>query len=380
MKDKANVQAVRAPLTIEAAELRLVRLPLVTPFTIATGTMTEKTFPLLRLFSGGLEGVAEGVMDPLPDYLEETTRGAMAFLQDALLPRIVGQTFENPAALDRLLAPWRGNQMARATVEMAFRDLWARSLDLPLGVLLGGSGDAIDVGVSLGIGPIDGTVERVKAHLDQGYKRIKLKIMPGHDLALVRAVRDRFPEAHLTVDANSSYTLADTALLAGLDAFALDYIEQPLAWDDIHDHALLQSRLKTPICLDECIRSVAHARKALQTGAARVINIKVGRVGGYQAALGIHDISAAFDVPVWCGGMLESGIGRAHNIHLSTLPNFTRPGDTSSASRYFTRDIIVERLESREGRMPVPKGPGIGVTLDHDFLATVSSEIQRVGG
>ncbi|MBS0563181.1 MAG: o-succinylbenzoate synthase [Proteobacteria bacterium] len=379
MKDKSSLQAVRAQLTIGAAELRLVRLPLVTPFTIATGTMTEKTFPLLRLFSGGLEGVAEGVMDPLPDYLEETTRGAMAFLRDAVLPQVVGQTFENPAALNRLLAPWRGNQMARATVEMAFWDLWARSLNLPLGVLLGGSGDAIDVGVSLGIGPVDGTIERVKAHLDQGYKRIKLKIMPGHDLALVRAVRDRFPDAHLTVDANSSYTLADTALLARLDAFALDYIEQPLAWDDIHDHAVLQARLKTPICLDECIRSVAHARKALQTDAARVINIKVGRVGGYQAALGIHDISAAFDVPVWCGGMLESGVGRAHNIHLSTLPNFTRPGDTSSASRYFTRDIIAERLESRDGRMPVPKGAGIGVTLDHDFLATVSSEIQRVG-
>lgn len=369
----------RAPLTIEAAELRLVRLPLVTPFTIATGTMTEKTFPLVRLFSGGLEGVAEGVMDPLPDYLEETTKGAMAFLRDAVLPQVVGQSFANPAELNRLLAPWRANQMARATVEMAFWDLWARSLNLPLQTLLGGSGAAIDVGVSLGIGPVDGTIERVRSHLEQGYKRIKLKIMPGHDLALVRKVRETSPDAHLTVDANSSYTLADTALLAELDAFALDYIEQPLAWDDIHDHAILQSRLKTPICLDECIRSVAHARKALQTDAARVINIKVGRSGGYMAALGIHDISAAFDVPVWCGGMLESGIGRAHNIHLSTLANFTKPGDTSSASRYFSRDIIVERLESRDGRMPVPQGAGIGVTLDHDFLATVSTDIERFG-
>lgn len=379
MSDKSFSKATRPALHIDGAELRLVRLPLVTPFTISTGTMTEKLFPLLRLFSGDLEGVAEGVMDPLPDYLDETTTGAVSLLSEVILPRIIGKSFANPQALDRVLAPWRGNQMAKATVEMAFWDLWARSLNLPLQTLLGGSGDAIDVGVSLGIGPIAETVERVKLHLDQGYKRIKLKIMPGHDLDLVRAVRERFSEVHLTVDANSSYTLADASHLGELDAFALDYIEQPLAWDDIHDHAILQSRLKTPICLDECIRSVAHARKALQTDAARVINIKVGRSGGYLPSLQIHDLAAAFDVPVWCGGMLESGIGRAHNIHLSTLPNFRKPGDTSSASRYFTRDIIVEKLETQQGRMPVPPGAGIGVSLDHDFLATVSTNIQRFG-
>lgn len=159
----------------------------------------------------------------------------------------------------------------------------------------------------------------------------------------------------------------------------MDYIEQPLAWNDIHDHAVLQSRLKTPICLDECLGTVAETRKALQTDAARVVNIKVGRVGGHSSARAIHDLAQAFDVPVWCGGMLESGVGRAHNIHLSTLPNFRKPGDTSSASRYFHRDIIVERLEAMEGRMPVPRGPGTGVTLDHDFLATVSTDIRRFG-
>ncbi|MCB6179075.1 o-succinylbenzoate synthase [Rhodobacter sp. Har01] len=366
----------QAPLRIEAAELRLVRLPLLTPFTIATGTMTEKLFPLLTLRADGIEGCAEGVMDPLPDYLEETTAGAMAFLRDALLPQVLGKAFANPAELNARLAPWRGNQMARATVEMAFWDLWAKSLNLPLQSLLGGFGDAIDVGVSLGIGPIPGTLDRVAAHVAQGYKRIKLKIMPGHDLALLQAVRAAFPDVHLTVDANSAYTLADTALLQRLDGFALDYIEQPLAWDDIHDHATLQARMATPICLDESIRTVEHARKALQTDAGRVINIKVGRVGGYHTALRIHDLCAAFSVPVWCGGMLESGIGRAHNIHLSTLPNFTRPGDTSSSSRYFARDIIEQRLEATTGRMPVPQGPGIGVTLDRDFLksVTVSAE------
>ena len=377
MSDTGAQDRLRGPLTIEGAELRLVRLPLVTPFTIATGTMREKVFPLVRLFSSDAEGVAEGVMDPLPDYLEETIAGATEFFAGVLLPGVVGKSFANPEALARHLAPWRANHMARATVEMAFWDLWARTLHLPLQTVLGGAGEAIDVGVSLGIASVDTTLGRVRDHLDQGYKRIKLKICQGHDIAVVRAVREAFPDAKLTVDANCDYTLADCALLARLDDFALDYVEQPLAWDDIHDHALLQARMKTPICLDESIRTPAHARKALQSDAARVINIKVGRSGGHCNARVIHDLCAAFDVQVWCGGMLESGIGRAHNIHLSTLPNFTKPGDTSSASRYFHRDITAERLEATDGRMPVPKGPGTGVTLDHDFLATVSTHIRR---
>ena len=364
-----NAVPMLSPLRIDGATLRLVRLPLVTPFTIATGTLTEKVFPLLTLRAGGLEGHAEGVMDPLPDYLEETVAGAMDLLQTVLLPQVLGRSFAHPDHLARLFAPWRANFMARATVEMALWDLWAKSLGLPLQTALGGAGDFIDVGVSLGIGPVSGTLDRVAQHLEQGYKRIKLKVMPGHDIGLLQAVRQQFPDAHLTVDANCCYTLADSALVGRMDDFGLDYIEQPLAWDDIHDHATLQQRIHTPLCLDECIRTVDHARKALQTDAARVINIKVGRVGGHSAARQIHDLCQAFQVPVWCGGMLESGIGRAHNIHMSTLPQFTKPGDTSSASRYFVRDIIEERLECVEGRMPVPSGPGIGVTLDHDFLA-----------
>ena len=364
-----NAVPMLSPLRIDGATLRLVRLPLVTPFTIATGTLTEKVFPLLTLRAGGLEGHAEGVMDPLPDYLEETVAGAMDLLQTVLLPQVLGRSFAHPDHLARLFAPWRANFMARATVEMALWDLWAKSLGLPLQTALGGAGDSIDVGVSLGIGPVSGTLDRVAQHLEQGYKRIKLKVMPGHDIGLLQAVRQQFPDAHLTVDANCCYTLADSALVGRMDDFGLDYIEQPLAWDDIHDHATLQQRIHTPLCLDECIRTVDHARKALQTDAARVINIKVGRVGGHSAARQIHDLCQAFQVPVWCGGMLESGIGRAHNIHMSTLPQFTKPGDTSSASRYFVRDIIEERLECVEGRMPVPSGPGIGVTLDHDFLA-----------
>ncbi|WP_237154751.1 o-succinylbenzoate synthase [Oryzibacter oryziterrae] len=361
---------------LERAELRLVRLPLITPFTISTGTMTDKVFPLLTLCAGGLEGYAEGVMDPLPDFLEEAIPGAMALIGDTILPQIIGKSFENPAALERVLSPWRGNRMALATVEMAFWDLWAKWLDLPLKTVLGGSGDAVDVGVSLGIGPIEGTIERVRAHVAQGYKRIKLKIMPGHDVELVAAVRAAFPSIKLSVDANCAYRLSDRALLARLDAFGLEYIEQPLAYDDLHDHAALQASIATPICLDEAIRHVGHARRALACDATRVVNIKVGRVGGFAEAIRIHDLCAAHDVPVWCGGMLESGVGRAHNIHLSTLPNFAKPGDTSSASRYFTRDIIVEKLETADGRMPVPQGPGIGVHLDRDFLETVTLSVR----
>jgi O-succinylbenzoate synthase len=342
--------------------------------------MHEKIIPLLILRSGGLEGYSEGVMDPLPDYLDEQIPGAMALLRDALLPQVTGAAFENPQALEPLLAPWRGHQMTKAMVEMAFWDLWAKSLGRPIKTLLGGSGDAIDVGVSLGIGPVAETLGRVASHVEQGYKRIKLKIKPGHDVALVAAVRGEFPDVALSVDANSAYTLADTGMLQKLDGYGLDYIEQPLAWNDIQDHATLQQRISTPICLDESIRSVKDARKALQIDAGRVINIKVGRLGGYLESLRVHDLCAAFEVPVWCGGMLESGIGRAHNIHLSTLPNFTKPGDTSSASRYFARDLIQEKLEAVGGRMPVPEGPGIGVTPDWTFIDSITLSTESFSG
>ncbi|MBW0159239.1 o-succinylbenzoate synthase [Sedimentimonas flavescens] len=360
-------------LKIESAELRIVNLPLVTPFKVSNQTLTDKTFPVLILRGEGVEGFSEGVMDPFPDYLEETIPGALGFLRDLILPQIVGKRFGNPAELAALLAPWRGHRMSKALVEMAFWDLWTKALGLPLKAALGGVRDAVPVGVSLGITAIDTTVARVAEAVEAGYKRIKLKVAQGHDLALLEAVRRAYPDVKLTVDANTAYGLADLATLRAMDAFNLDYIEQPLAVDDIHDHALVQREIATALCLDESIRTPADCRKALAAGAARVINIKVGRVGGYAAARAIHDVSEAFGAPVWCGGMLESGIGRAHNIHLATLPNFTKPGDTSSASRYFHRDIINEPLEAADGLMPVPgNGPGVGVTLDRPFLETVT--------
>ncbi|MBV2143554.1 o-succinylbenzoate synthase [Falsochrobactrum sp. TDYN1] len=374
-----NTAPIFSGLKIEAAEIRVIRLPLLTPFVISTGTMTEKVIPILTLRAEGLEGYAEGVMDPLPDYLEETICGSLDFLREVILPQIIGKRFNGPADLSAILDPWRGHRMSKAMVEMAIWDLWAKALNLPLSVALGGVRDTVDVGVSLGIADVATTIDRVAASLDAGYKRVKLKIKRGHDLGMLQAVRERFPEAKLTVDANTDYRLSDLPLLKAMDAFALDYIEQPLAFDDITDHVHVQEKLLTAICLDESIRSSVDVRKALVAGACRVINIKVGRVGGHSASRAIHDVCAAFDVPVWCGGMLEAGIGRAHNIHLSTLANFTKPGDTSSASRYFPRDIVNEALEAVDGQMAVPKnGPGIGVSINREFLDAVTNHREEL--
>ncbi|MGA0617281.1 o-succinylbenzoate synthase [Paracoccus sp. KR1-242] len=364
-------------IRIDAAEIRIVHLPLLTPFVISTGTMTDKIFPLLTLRGDGLEGFGEGVMDILPDYLEETQAGSLAFLEQAILPQILGRSFASPAELAAILDPWRGHRMAKAMVEMAVWDMWAKALNIPLTAALGGTREAVEVGVSLGIADIPTTLERVATAVEGGYRRVKLKIRRGHDLELLAAVRNAFPTIKLTVDANTDYRLPDLPLLKTMDQFGLDYIEQPLAFDDIDDHSRIQRHLLTAICLDESIRSATDARKALVAEAARVINIKVGRVGGFGPARAIHDLCAAFDVPVWCGGMLESGIGRAHNIHLASLPNFSKPGDTSSASRYFKRDIVEQQLEAVGGLMPIPRhGPGLGVTLDRPYLDSVTSQRQ----
>ncbi len=360
-------------MRLERAELRIVSLPLLRPFKTSFGVMRDKTFLLLRLFGEGLEGVAEGVMEPSPQYREETIEGARALLQDTILPEVLGRTWANPETLMRHLASLRGNRMTLALVEMAFWDLHARSLQQPLSALLGGVRAQVPVGVSLGIQPsVEATVETALRHAEQGYQRIKLKIEPGWDVPVVRAVKDALGDLPVTVDANAAYSLAQLNTLLALDGLGLDYIEQPLAWNDLHDHVKLQALMRTPLCLDESISTAADARKALEGGACRLVNIKVGRVGGHLEARRVHDVAASFGAPVWCGGMLESGVGRAHNIHLASLENFSKPGDTSSSSRYWARDIIQEPLETAEGFMPVPTGAGIGVTLDLPFLEGVT--------
>jgi O-succinylbenzoate synthase len=367
-------------MLLERAELRVVSLPLLRPFRTSFGEIRDKTFILLRLYGEGLHGVAEGVMDARPQYREETISGALALLRETILPDILGRRWENPEQLTRHLSAVRGNRMTLATVEMAYWDLWAQARNLPLSTVLGGVRHEVPVGVSLGIhASVDATVESAVRHAEQGYRRIKLKIQPGWDVEVVRAVKAALGALPVTVDANAAYSLADLNVLRALDDLGLDYIEQPLAWDDMRDHAKLQALMRTPLCLDECITTAQDARKALETAACRLINIKVGRVGGHLEARRIHDVAAAFSAPVWCGGMLESGVGRAHNIHLATLDNFTKPGDTSSSSRYWARDLIHEPLETRGGLMPVPPGPGIGVTLDLPFLESVTRQTEHLG-
>lgn len=365
-------------MRIEQADLRVIELPLKFRFETSFGVETVRTIPLLTLRSGGLEGYSEGVMENVPLYREETIGGTLAFLNSYLLPELLKQDFQNPEQVWQWLRPFRGNQMCKAMIEMAFWDLYAKSKNTPLWEVLGGIRTEIPVGVSLGIqASVEDTVNLAGKHLDQGYRRVKLKIKPGWDIKVVAGVREAFPEAHLTVDANSAYTLADLTTLTALDEFKLDYIEQPLSFDDLHDHAVLQASMRTPICLDESVNSPETARKALAAQAGRVINVKVGRVGGHSEARRVHDIAQAFGVPVWCGGMLEAGIGRAHNIHLSSLVNFTKPGDTSSSSRYWTQDIINEPLEVNDGLMPVPQGPGIGVTPNWEFIDSVTRSRQQ---
>ena len=369
-------------LQIDRAEVFLLKLPLKFRFETSFGVQTAKSIPLLLLHGPGgvvgpdrLVGMGEGVMEDAPMFREETIFGALHLLKELFLPAVLGQAFANPQAMTRKLSGFRGNPMAKAMLETAAWDLWARSLGVPLGQLLGGVREQVGVGVSLGIQEnTAATVEAVEKHLGQGYLRIKLKIKPGWDVQPVAAVRAAFPDIALTVDANSAYTLADTRTFQSLDAYRLDYIEQPLAYDDLVDHAALQRRIVTPLCLDESIVNAETARKALALDAGRVINIKQGRVGGVAESLRVHDVAQAFGVPLWCGGMLESGVGRALNIHLSTLPGFSKPGDTASASRYWAQDVINEPLEMVGGYQQVPTVPGLGVTLNREFVQKVATE------
>jgi O-succinylbenzoate synthase len=260
--------------------------------------------------------------------------------------------------------------MAKAGVENAIWDLEAQQKGMPLATLLGGTRSAISCGVSLGIRETpEALVEKVEEELGSGYHRIKLKIKPGKDLNFVAAVRERFPDILLSVDANSAYSLDDAAHLAMLDQFNLLMMEQPLAWDDIHSHAELQAKIQTPICLDECINNAGHAQAAIESGACKIVNIKLGRVGGHSGAIAVHDVCRKRSVPVWCGGMLESGIGRAHNIAMSTLPGFTLPGDVSASSRYWAEDIIDPEVEvSAEGTIAVSPRPGLGFHVKRDLI------------
>jgi O-succinylbenzoate synthase len=351
-------------MRIRRVVVRRVEMPLKFRFRTSFGEVSRKRFLLLELDAGGVTGWGECVADDEPLFSPDTNATSRLLLSEFLIPLLFGREIESPADFVTRAAPIRGHRMAKAAVECALWDIESRHHGVSLSRALGGVREKVDVGVSLGLQPSrDALLALVSRHVDEGYKRIKLKIGPGHDFEVIGPVREAFPSIALTADANAAYSLGDASALARLDAFALDYIEQPLHHEDIREHAELARRMSTPICLDESIRSAADARTAIALGAAKVINIKIGRVGGLGEAKAIHDVCEESGVPVWCGGMLEAGVGRATNVHLATLPNFRKPGDTSSASRYFEEDIVEPGLEAVAGEMPVPAGAGIGVEI-----------------
>jgi len=349
-------------LKLERIEVRRLRLPLRFPFETSFSRTEAKEFLLVSVSADGLTGYGECVADADPFYLPETNGTVLHVLRDFLAPLVFRHEFAHPRELGGVFARVRGHEMAKAALEMAVYELQARREGAPLWRVLGGRGGEVAAGVSVGLEKSDAAVlEKVETEVAAGYRRVKVKIKPGRDRPLLAALRERFPGLPLMVDANSAYTLADLPLLRELDAFDLMMVEQPLAWDDLVDHATLQKQLRTPVCLDESIRSPDDARRALDLGACRIVNIKVGRVGGFAAARAVHDTCLARGVPVWCGGMLESGIGRLANVHLQTLPGFTLPGDTAASARYFEEDLIDPPVVvSKEGTIAVPEGPGIG--------------------
>ena len=365
---------------VEQIEVRTVRLRLNEPFETSFGSIDSRLIVLVSLEGEGLTGWGEIVAAEQPRYSYETVGTARHVIRDYLAPAILARPLTDLDDLRARFAPFRGHNMAKAGLELAYMHLLAQTRKQSLSQLIGGTRPAIAVGVSLGIQPtVDQLLRRVDQYLALGYQRIKLKIKQGWDVAVVREVRRRHPNILLSVDANSAYRLEDLPELQALDEFDLLMIEQPLDHDDLVDHAKIQSVLKTPICLDESITGSRRARQALELGSCQIINIKIGRVGGYSEALAIHDLCFAKEVPVWCGGMLESGIGRAHNIALASLPGFTLPGDISASSRYFARDVIIPPVTvSAKGTVDVPQSPGLGFEVDLDYLSAHTENVERI--
>lgn len=358
-------------MLIEHITLQHLRMPLVAPFETSFGRITDRECILIAIRSEGLTGWGECVADRDPGYAYETTGTAWHILTQFLVPAILGRDVAGPADFQARVSQVRGHLMAKAGIELALWDLLGKRQGRSLRALLGGTRDRADVGVSVGLqASPEALVATVGRYLAEGYGRIKIKIKPGRDVADAEAVRRAFPQIRLQVDANSAYTLATAAALLPLDDLDLLLIEQPLDEDDIWDHHRLQAQFRTAICLDESILSARHARQALEMRACRVINIKAGRVGGLSQAVAIHDLCRAAGVPVWCGGMLETGVGRAGNLALASLPGFTLPGDISATDRYYRQDVTAERFVlNPDSTITVPDGPGLGVTVDEDAAA-----------
>lgn len=369
-----------ASVALEGFELRVLHIPLVSPFTTSFGTETVREVIIVRALTADGDGWGEIVTQQAPLYSSEYTQGAWDVALRWLAPALLDAHELSPEQVAPTLEPFVGHRMAKAGLELAVLDAALRAQDRPLGDYLGAVVDRVPSGVSVGIQPTpEDLVAVVGGYLESGYARIKIKIKPGRDVADTAAVRDSFGTIPLQVDANSAYTLDDADTLAELDRFDLLLIEQPLQEDDLVDHAILAERLRTPICLDESITSVKAAADALRLGSAAVVNIKAGRVGGYLEAVRVHDLCRDAGVPVWCGGMLETGIGRAANAALAALPGFTLPGDVSASDRFYARDIVTEPAVLEDGHVRVPTGPGLGVEVDPLALEefTVARELLR---
>ncbi|HEX6230501.1 MAG TPA: o-succinylbenzoate synthase [Actinomycetota bacterium] len=366
---------------VHAVELRLVALELVRPFRTSFGEMTRKVCILAKAETGSAVGWGECVTGAEPDFSEEFNEGAWLLLRDLLVPALLAAGEVEAAELDRVFAFVRGNPMAKATLIDAVLDAELRERGRSLAHFLGASRDRVECGVSVGIASsVEPLLDQVDGYLAEGYRRIKLKIRPGLDVERVRAVRERHPEIPLSVDANAAYGPEDVDVFRALDAFALLMIEQPLHHEDLVRHAELQRRIRTDLCLDESIRSAAHAEAAIGLGACRVVNVKQGRVGGVLEARRVHDVAFGRKVPVWCGGMLETGIGRATNLALAAMPGFTLPGDTSASRRYFHEDLTDPFELAPDGTMAVPDAPGIGVEPDPDRLERWTLRRERIAG
>jgi O-succinylbenzoate synthase len=367
---------------IERVELLLLRLPYVHFFETSFGREEEREFILVKVHSEGLCGYGEVVADRRPLYSYETTSTAWSVLKDFLIPLVLGHSLSEPQVFHEEAKKYRGHPMAKAGLELALWDIQGKREEKPLWKIYGGVKKEIPSGVSIGIqDSVTELLDRIQSFLEEGYQRIKVKIKPGWDGEVLKEIRKRFPEVALQADANGAYSLDDMETLKRLDEFKLLMLEQPFPPYDLWDHSRLQKQIKTPLCLDESILSSDTARKAYEMRSCRIINIKVGRVGGIVESRKIHDFCQEKNIPVWCGGMLESGIGRAHNIHLATLPNFRYPNDLSASKRYYEEDLIEPQVEvSRAGTIRVPESPGIGVSPQENRIerATLKREVIKV--
>jgi O-succinylbenzoate synthase len=366
---------------ISSIELREIRLPLIHFFETSFGRTTERRIILVRVRdTDGVEGWGECTAGEGPFYCDEWTETAWPTLNEFLAPMVVGREIENAAGAGALMKKVRGHRMAKAAIETAVWDLESKRAGRPLWQHLGGVWDEIACGVSIGIqDSIEELLEKIEKELAAGYQRVKIKIKPGWDLEVVRRVRARFPEILLMADANSAYTLNDVELFRSLDEFNLMMIEQPLAHDDMFDHAELQKQIKTPLCLDESIHSAEDAQHAIEMGACRIVNVKLGRVGGHAESTRVERTCRDRGIPVWCGGMLESGIGRAHNIALATLPGFILPGDVSASARYWEEDIIEPPVTvSGRGTIAAPTKPGIGFEVNQSRIDSLTMRCDRI--